>query len=38
MPKKITPALMDLAVRMVLDHRAEYASTTAAPPTGWQPV
>ena len=30
MPKKIDPALRERAVRLVLDHRAEYSSTTAA--------
>lgn len=30
MPKKIDPAFRDRAVRLVLEHRGEYASTTAA--------
>ena len=30
MPKKITPELKDRAVRMVLEHREDYSSTTAA--------
>ena len=30
MPKKIDPALRERAVRLVLEHRAEYSTTTAA--------
>ena len=30
MPKKIDPQLKERAVRLVLEHRAEYSSTTAA--------
>ena len=30
MPKKIDPALKERAVRLVLEHRAEYPTTTAA--------
>ena len=30
MPKKIDPALRERAVRLVLEHRAEYATVTAA--------
>ena len=30
MPKKITPELKERAVRLVLDHREEYSSLTAA--------
>ena len=30
MPKKIDPALKERAVRLVLEHRGEYATTTAA--------
>lgn len=30
MPKKITPELRDRAVRLVLDHREDYSSLTAA--------
>ena len=30
MPKKITPELKTRAVRLVLDHRDEYSSITAA--------
>ena len=30
MPKKIDPALRERAVRLVLEHRAEYLTTTAA--------
>ncbi len=30
MPKKIDPALKERAVRLVLEHRGEYPTTTAA--------